>query len=215
MAANYEAILVPGGGVRESGVLPPWVQRRLDLAVKLGEASYIVTLSGGTTHRPPPLDSSGFPIFESIAAAKYLINAGVPSDRILAETHSYDTIGNAFFSRVVHVDPRGMRRLLVITSDFHMSRTQLAFNWVYELTPRLSAYEIDFRAVADSEMEGSVLLGRHRKEQESLKVLEDLTKRITAMKDFHRWLFTEHDAYNAAARGFGANSVVGDTLQSY
>jgi uncharacterized SAM-binding protein YcdF (DUF218 family) len=109
---GYDAILVPGGGVREGGLLPSWVRRRLDLAVQVRDASYIVTLSAGTTHRPPPVDTSGYPIFESVAAARYLIAAGVPPDRVLAEAHSYDTIGNAFFSRVVHVDPQGMRNLL-------------------------------------------------------------------------------------------------------
>jgi hypothetical protein len=95
---SYDAILVPGGGVRESGLLPSWVRRRLDLAVQIREESYIVTLSAGTTRRPPPLDAGGYPIFESVAAARYLVAAGVPPHRVLAETHSYDTIGNALCS---------------------------------------------------------------------------------------------------------------------
>jgi hypothetical protein len=35
------------------------------------------------------------------------------------------------------------------------------------------------------------------------------------MPDFHRWLFTEHDAYSAARQGFGAGRVDGPALQSY
>src|ERR1700682_5838027 len=133
---DYDAILIPGGGVREGGLLPSWVLRRLDRAVQLRRDAYIETLSAGTTHRPPPLDEGGFPIFESVAAARYLIGAGIPPEHILTETHSYDTVGNAFFSRVLHVDLRGFRRLLVITSDFHLARTQAAFNWIYGLEPK-------------------------------------------------------------------------------
>jgi uncharacterized SAM-binding protein YcdF (DUF218 family) len=207
---NYDAILVPGGGVREGGLLPTWVERRLDLAIRLREQSYIVTLSAGTTHRPPPRDANGYPIFESIAAARYLIAAGVPPDRILAETHSWDTVGNAFFSRVVHLEPQGLRNLLVITSDFHLPRTELAFNWVYGLKPEQAQYEIHFVGVADPDMDPSVLHERREKERKSLEGLAPLTRRLTTMRDFHRWLFTEHSAYSAAGKGF-----IPDALRSY
>jgi hypothetical protein len=212
--SNYDAILVPGGGVREGGRLPLWVRRRLDLAIQLIGGASIVTLSAGTTHRPPPLDEAGFPIFESVTAARYLIDAGVPPDRVLVETHSYDTIGNAFFSRVIHIDPRGMRRLLVITSDFHLARTQTVFNWVYRLTPALP-YELGFRSVPDDGMDQSVLTERQAKERKSLEELTALAQRLTTLPDFHRWLFTEHDAYNSGRNGLGGRKVAGDALQSY
>jgi uncharacterized SAM-binding protein YcdF (DUF218 family) len=195
--------------------LPSWVRRRLDLAARIREGAYIVTLSAGTTHRPPPLDTNGYPIFESVAAARYLIAAGVPPGRVLAETHSSDTIGYAFFSRVVHVDPQGMRTLLVITSDFHLARTEFAFNWVYGLRPEVSPYEIHFQGVADPDIDRSVLQERQEKERKSLQALAPLTRKLTTMRDFHRWLFTEHDAYNASREGFSARTVIGDTLQSY
>src|SRR5574341_227154 len=110
---GYDAILIPGGGVREGGDLPLWTKRRLDRAIETQRGEFIITLSAGTLHRPPPSDADGFPIFESIAAAAYLVRRGIEPRRILAETCSYDTIGNAFFSRVVHVDPLGLRKLLI------------------------------------------------------------------------------------------------------
>jgi len=39
------------------------------------------------------------------AEADYLMRNGVPADRILMETASYDTIGNAYFSLVIPVLP--------------------------------------------------------------------------------------------------------------
>ncbi|MGA3023576.1 MAG: YdcF family protein [Bryobacteraceae bacterium] len=212
---EYDAMLIPGNGVREGGVLPSWVKRHLDRAVELYEGEYVIALSAGTTHRPPPLDASGFPIFESVAAAQYLMERGIPPDRILTETHSWDTIGNAYFSRVIHVEPRQMRRLLVIASDFHVARAEAVFRWVYGLGPPVVPYEFRFESVADPAMDAAVLQARVERERQRLGALANLTERITTMHDFHRWLFTEHDAYNAARRGFGAGQVTGPTIESY
>ncbi len=52
----------------------------------------------------------------------------MPAERIWAETASLDTIGNAYFARVIHTDPAGLRRLLVVNSAFHMPRTRMIFD---------------------------------------------------------------------------------------
>jgi hypothetical protein len=210
---QYDAILVPGGGVRAGGILPSWVRRRFGRAIELHEGAYIVALSAGTTHRPPPLDPAGFPIFESVAGANYLRESGIPADRILIETHSYDTIGNAFFSRVIHTDPLGLRRLLVVTSDFHLERIQLAFDWIYRLTPRTLPYELHFEGVADPDMDPYLWAERSEKERRGIEALKPLTQSLTSMRDFHRWLFTEHSAYSAASAR--PRQHAGDALDSY
>lgn len=212
---HYDAILVPGGGVRQGGELPTWVRRRLDLAAELSQGSYIITLSAGTVHRPPPLDDRGFPIFEAVAGAQYLVRAGVPPNRVLTETSSHDTIGNAYFSRMHHADPMQLRRILVITSDYHLPRTIVAFTWVYHLTPVATARQIHFRSVADEEIDASILKARQQRERKSLKALKDLTQRLTTLKDFHRWLFTEHTAYNSTANAFTETNLADDLLRSY
>jgi uncharacterized SAM-binding protein YcdF (DUF218 family) len=38
---------------------------------------------------------------------------------------AWDTIGNAWFTRTMHTDVLGIRRFLVITSDFHLLRSQV------------------------------------------------------------------------------------------
>jgi len=117
---QFHAILVPGGGLLKNGRLPSWTKRRLDLAIERHNAKgYIIALSAGTVYKPPPLNGKGFPLFESVAAAEYLAARGINPKRILTEKCSYDTIGNAYFSRVIHTEPRGWSRLLVITSAFN------------------------------------------------------------------------------------------------
>jgi uncharacterized SAM-binding protein YcdF (DUF218 family) len=191
------------------------VLRRLDRAIRLHRDGYILTLSAGTPHRPPPLDALGFPIFESVAAARYLIAAGIAPARILTETHSYDTVGNAFFSRVLHADVRGFRRLLVITSDFHLARTRAVFDWIYGLSPPPIPYELEYEGVSDPAMDRRLLHDREEKERKSLEALPAIATRIATLRDCHEWLFTQHDAYNSAAKAFGALKLTHREQQSY
>jgi len=163
----YDAILIPGGGVRDKGELPPWVKNRLDHAIKIHQTEYIIVLSAGTVYKAPPLDENGFPIFESIAAAKYLVAHGINPEAILCETSSYDTVGNAYFSRVIHVEPRGFRRLHTITSAFHMPRTKAIFEWLYGLDCQGGKYQLTFDPVPDIGIAADDLQARVNKEAES------------------------------------------------
>lgn len=192
-----DAILIPGGGVRAGGDLPPWVANRLDRAIERRGDGYLIVLSAGTPHRPPPLDDHGYPVVEAMAEARYLLRRGVPQQRILTETASYDTIGNAYFSLAIHVLPRNFRHLLVITSDFHMARTQAIFEWIYGLAgvPGLS-----FEAVPDIGMDSAVLHARRAREADALAGLPLLQRRLRTVQELHQWLFTEHAAYSAGAQ---------------
>lgn len=196
--STYDAILIPGGGIKNSNKLPPWVQQRFDRALEIHQKEYIIALSAGTTHKPPPLDIDGFPIFESIVGADYLIKKGVDPRWILCETASYDTIGNAYFSRVIHVDPRGFKKLLIITSASHMPRTKAIFQWIYGLktSPGHNNYTLDFEEVPDRGMEEDLLQMRIQKEKQGLENVLHLKEKIHTFEDFLRWLFTEHGAYS-------------------
>ena len=195
---SVDAILVPGGGVRAGGELPLWSRRRLDRALERWQGEPIIALSAGTVHRPPPLDPAGYPIFESVAAARYLIERGVPASSVLVETCSYDTIGNAYFARVIHVDPRGFRRLLIITSDFHLSRTEAVFRWVFGLGARASRYRLVFEGVSDAGTPPEILAARREREAASLRSLRETQDRIATWDDFVSWLFGVHDCYAVA-----------------
>ena len=200
MKASYDAILVPGGGIKNNHHLPPWVQSRFDRALELHQNQYIIALSAGTTHKPPPLDKDGFPIFESKVGADYLLKKGVEPRWILCETASYDTIGNAYFSRTFHVDPRGFKHLLIITSTSHMPRTKAIFQWVYGLKSPFGPndYTLAFEEVPDRDMDEELLQLRIQKEKKGLENILRLKEKIHTWEDFHQWLFTEHGAYSAS-----------------
>jgi hypothetical protein len=204
---DYDAILIPGGGVRAGGTLPAWVAARFDLALQLRGDSFLMPLSLGTPHRPPPLDERGFPIAEAAAGARYLMQRGVERARILIESCSYDTIGNAYFSRVVHVIPRGFSRLLVITSEFHMPRTEAVFRWIYSLPGGADSCSVDFRSTPNIGIEEAALSIRLEKECASLAAARALQATITSLAALHGWLFSEHGAYAAST---GAR-IIGST----
>lgn len=195
--STFDAILVPGGGVREGGELPLWVKRRFDKVLEIYQGESIISLSAGTPHKPPLLDECGFPLFESVAGAKYLLRNGIPPGKILIESCSYDTIGNAFFSRVIHAQPRKLKKLLVITSEFHMPRTENVFRWIYSLHPLPVKFELEFLAVTDEGMDEISLNARKKAEKENLARLEITREHIHDLQDLHRWLYSEHDAYRA------------------
>jgi hypothetical protein len=91
-------IVVLGGGVTPSGGVPEHTQLRINKAFEIFQQfkdnALIITLSGGTPHKPNPLDKFGFPIWEATAAAKKLLEMGVPSTQVYEESFSLDTLGN-------------------------------------------------------------------------------------------------------------------------
>eukprot|EP00392_Amoebophrya_sp_AT5.2_P017486 g17848.t1 len=83
----------------------------------------------------------GKTLAEGGAAARYLIQRhDIPAELILEENASLDTIGNAYFLRVIHLEaltksltPRGRVRVVLFTSEFHMPRTKAIFEHVLGL----------------------------------------------------------------------------------
>jgi uncharacterized SAM-binding protein YcdF (DUF218 family) len=210
---QVDCIFVPGGGLLPGGILPPWTVARLDYALSQKERTrWIACLSGGTVHKPPPLNKDGFSIFESHAAGNYLVSKGTHPQQILTEISSYDTIGNAYFSRLLFSDPLQFDRLLVITSEFHMQRTRAAFEWIYGLTPLPVEYKLRFETVPDKGLSPQVLKTRTAREKKSLEKMRKMQMHITTLDAFHSWLYSEHSAYSVSPR---PGSLTGDVLESY
>lgn len=201
MESSYDAVIIPGGGLEPGTDSPqPWVRARLDAALKLSSATkYFVALSRGTTHRPPPLDTRGFPILESAASAKYLVdNGGIDPTRILLDAWSLDTIGNIFFARNMICQPMQLYKCCVITSAFHMPRTRAIFEWVFSLGSE--SFDIDYCVTPDVGLDEAMSSARLEKERQSLVTLQEKTiPRIQTLGELSRFLFQEHAAYNANA----------------
>jgi uncharacterized SAM-binding protein YcdF (DUF218 family) len=93
----------------------------------------ILCLSAGTAHMPQLLGQDGLPIWESTSCAGYLAeHHPLSSSSVYVETTSYDTIGNAYYARTSHTDITGWRNLLIVTNEFHMTRTKAIFDWIFQ-----------------------------------------------------------------------------------
>lgn len=121
-----DALIVLGGGINTDGTLPPDCEYRVKKAVQLyqmQEAPRIIFSSKWS-----------FLIKEiprcTIAEAmkQKAIALGVPPNAILTESDSVDTIGNACFTKVEFLAPNQWHNVMVVTSDFHMARSQYLFN---------------------------------------------------------------------------------------
>lgn len=65
---------------------------------------------------------------ESEIMRDYLVDHGVGRRSILMERHSMNTIGNAFFTKLLI---GRQESLLVVTSDFHVPRARYIFNKIF------------------------------------------------------------------------------------
>lgn len=111
-----DAIIVLGARVYPSGRLSPTLQFRVDRAKQLfdqGQARYIVVCGAqGRDERRPEADSM----------AEYLIEAGVPENRILRDPDSFDTVQNLRNAQSLMAG-HDLATAIVVTSDYHLTRS--------------------------------------------------------------------------------------------
>lgn len=199
---TYDCIVIPGGGVDSDGSPSAWVRARLDRAIEMASLTkYFLVLSRGTTHRPPLLNKYSYPIDEASASAAYLISHDIPSNKILIENWSLDTIGNAYFARQCILEPMELYNLVVITNDFHMIRTKLIFNWIFSLTNSSNElcekYHIDYLNVNNQDMTDEQLLARNDKERIACDDVKIKIQNLTNLSQIAQFIFIEHGAYKA------------------
>jgi uncharacterized SAM-binding protein YcdF (DUF218 family) len=187
----------------------------------------ILCLSAGTAHVPQLLSADGLPIWESTACAAYILSKSnnkninatttndnnsimIPPESIYAETTSYDTIGNAYFSRTSHTEFNGWRKLLIVTNAFHMTRTMKIFDWVYSVPADIvstrtttglqqlsSPYELYFLESPNAGMASEVVAARKEREVSSSESVDYLSKKYSTLREVYKFLTREHSLYAA------------------
>jgi uncharacterized SAM-binding protein YcdF (DUF218 family) len=138
--SNSAAIVLGGGldAVESEGqlvFLPKLqVRNRLDKAYELfakGAVDYIATTGRFTKRAFFDPRVAGYKT-EAEVGRKYLEDSfGMDSRFIIYENQSIDTIGNAWFVKKICIDPYGITKCWVITSDYHLQRSKVIFDWVF------------------------------------------------------------------------------------
>lgn len=123
-----DAIIILGCGVRKDGSLTVITQTRVDRGVELfkkGVAPKIV-MTGHKDYwsRYTPAKT------EARAMMDYAVSLGVSKRSILLEEKARTTLGNAYFTKKDVLEPRGWKNLAVVTSDFHVPRSDYIFRKV-------------------------------------------------------------------------------------
>lgn len=210
---NLEGIFVLAGGIDETGKCHPWVQKRLLLAFKLYKILKvpIYCIGGGSYHIPPIRNKHDYVIHESTSCAEFLIRLGVESDHIYKEWSSYDTIANGFFSFTNFIIPQEISNMALITSEFHMLRSQEIFSWMKDIFN--SNVSINYYSVSDKGLDKDLIDIRTKREQNSHKNIVKLREKIRTVKDFHKWMFTKHKAYSSNSELLRQVDVVSEEIK--
>ena len=200
-AFDFDAVIVLGGGLTAGGTPHPFVEARLREGAALAQrARYAILLSRGTTHKPPPQNPNGFPVDESAASARYFRSL-LPEDynmhaRVLLDGWSLDTIGNCYFTLRMHCEPLGLRRLAIVTSAFHMPRTESIFRHIFGALSPEKNYRLTFISAKDEGLAPEILKLRQEKERRGLEQWQATMARCNTCKKLTEFLFLEHGAYN-------------------
>ena len=128
-ALQGDVIILLGGGMDDRapdltgiGIPSQVMLERIVAAARLQKRLHVpVIVSGG-----------GYPyqkISEAEVTERYLVDLGVPPDKILLETKSRDTIENAKYTKII-CDRIGFQNPVLVTSSYHLKRALLSFRKV-------------------------------------------------------------------------------------
>eukprot|EP00041_Stephanoeca_diplocostata_P021091 m.484593 g.484593 ORF g.484593 m.484593 type:complete len:191 (-) comp21731_c3_seq24:3380-3952(-) len=122
----------------------------------------------------------------------------VYTDRIIGDTWSLDTIGNAYFVVAMICDPLRLQNVIVVTSQFHMERTKVIFEWLFPLW--MPTGTLGFAASRDRGLDTATLALRNAKEAASVKSLKVLTEQHRDKLSVAQFVMLKHSAYVAYVR---------------
>jgi vancomycin permeability regulator SanA len=189
-------IFVLAGGNKNDKEPNDFVKYRLDKAIDIFNSnSIIVCIGGGTYHKPPNLTNKGFVKHESSICAEYLIKKGIPSDKILREWSSYDTIANGFFAFTNFILPLNIKNFFIISSDFHIERAKLIFNYFNKIFNKNCS--IKYISV-ESKLDSVILKIRNERELNSrLSFQKNIIEKLNDLESFSMWFYTKHNSYKS------------------
>jgi uncharacterized SAM-binding protein YcdF (DUF218 family) len=120
-------IIVLGNFMDDLGQLNKESCSRLDLAIDLfSKKKHAFIITSGWDYY------GEYNIAIADAMKSYIVNNSLISDELVStETNSRDTVGDAIFTKINIVKKKGVKNLLIVTSDYHVSRAHKIFSYIY------------------------------------------------------------------------------------
>jgi uncharacterized SAM-binding protein YcdF (DUF218 family) len=138
-AIKTDAVIVLANQMSERGVLNSESKARANKAVEIFNhrgISNIVTC--GWAYR------SDCNIKIADAFKSYIVNSlGVDPNKVITELTSRDTVGDAYFTKIHMALMLNWKDLCVVTSNYHVKRTQEIFNFIYGDGFSVEVYGVD------------------------------------------------------------------------
>jgi len=193
----YDSIIIlPHESGRDGNLLGD-SRLRSDLAIELynkGFTKSILTL--GWDYR----NDSNITLSKSFK--NYLLSSGIPKEVIIENSYSRDTVGDAFFSKII-MSKKNFQNLVVITSDWHLQRAKIIFNLIYGKKFKIKF--LDVKTVYHS--------SKIKKENDSLNKFYSTFSPIPSNdKEIYRIMTEKHPFYNGQVYDkikFYENSIFG------
>jgi len=151
--------------------------------LNLGNKRKIVfILSGGKTQNSVQFS-------EAEVMMEYCKENNISTDKIIKETESLDTIGNAVFTRKIVDDMKEVSEIFIVSSCYHMNRVRYIFDMVFG-----SNYQINYDYCHPSNEHG---IGDE--EKTSLESAQNFFKNVVPgdIEFIERHLFAIHECYKS------------------
>lgn len=178
----------------------------------MAPSTFLILNSRGMPHKAPILGPDGRELDESVASARCAVETlGVDPAQILLDSWSVDTIGNAYFALLNHVIPLELKKILIVTSEFHMPRSKLLFDYIFSLAP--GNRRLSYIATANTGLSLPEVEARERRELVSISHFDETKQSFTNLKELSLFIFSKHQGYcfNNVLRGI----LPTDLLVSY
>lgn len=184
-----DAIVILASGINPDGSLPIVCKLRVEKGVELYKQRVAknIIMSGKwpftIDYKPPRTEAS--------AMKDYAVKLGINKEHIFIEEKSQDTIGNIFFTKKLFLEPNKWRKIILVTSDFHMPRTKYLCKKI--LGPD---YKINFEEAESCFPEKELRL-KYKDEKKVMRFTKLILEKVNDgdSERIEKILFKEHPAY--------------------
>ncbi len=126
---------------------------------------------------------------EAQGMKEYAVSLGVPEGRVLQEEKSLDTIGNAYYSREMVDAIPGIRRIVLVTIDYHMPRARFLFEKAFG-----DKYILAFEEAASS-LSPELRADEQVREKKTLELMQSFFEQTKGIGDFKTIVLKMHPLY--------------------